>query len=612
MSGAGNVVAATLTAAQNYASAATSHMGTFTAALTGADFTPPTFSQSWVSPGGFTPVHVGSFTPEKVDAIDTTGQPPPGVFTSPDIVIDDFTEAAPSLYLPSAPTVSYGPTPVVPAAGTVALPDDPVLVDVALPTFLSLNTPTFAGVDLHYDYLNKLEKIPTLELVQPTPYHYARGPEYASALLDNLKAVLNERIKGGTGLNPAVEQAIWDRARSRETQTALANEAEVMRQSEALGFQLPSGVLAAQLREAQQAYYDKLSGFSRDVAIKQAEMEQENLKQTIEQGMQLEGQLIDYSLKLEQMTFEAAKAAAENAIQIYNGQVEKFKALLAAYDTYAAAYKTIMDAELSKVEVYKAELQGEQAKAEINNSLVQRYKAQIEAGMSRVEVYKAQVGAANTLVQLEQTKLGAVGEQIKAYVAQVNAETAKIEAYKAGVQAESTKMEIYRVKAQVFSAKAGAQAEKARAEISRFGAQVQQQGMAWEGYKALMAARGARAQSQAASATAAADAFRAKANANEAENTANARKWEAEIQQYAASQNYAMQIAKINGDWALRANGARIDAAKAGAQVYAQLTASAYGMVNASAGVSLGSTNSVGYSYGGDVQGTVAPVNMVS
>ena len=107
------------------------------------------------------------------------------MFTSPDIVIDDFTEAAPSLYLPSAPTVSYGPTPVVPAVGTVALPDDPVLVDVALPTFLSLNTPTFGGVDLHYDYLNKLENIPTLELVQPTPYHYARGPEYASALLDN-------------------------------------------------------------------------------------------------------------------------------------------------------------------------------------------------------------------------------------------------------------------------------------------------------------------------------------------------------------------------------------------------------------------------------------------
>ena len=33
---------------------------------------------------------------------------------------------------------------------------------------------------------------------------------YASQLLDNLKAQLNARIQGGTGLAPAVEQGIWD------------------------------------------------------------------------------------------------------------------------------------------------------------------------------------------------------------------------------------------------------------------------------------------------------------------------------------------------------------------------------------------------------------------
>ena len=34
-------------------------------------------------------------------------------------------------------------------------------------------------------------------------------------------------------------------------------------------------------------------------------------------GMQLEGQLIDYSYKLEQLTFDAAKTAAENAIRTH-------------------------------------------------------------------------------------------------------------------------------------------------------------------------------------------------------------------------------------------------------------------------------------------------------
>lgn len=573
--------------AKAYADAATSALNGFTSALNASIGAPATpFSPNWSPPDPPEPITPPD--PPVLQDITVTTPTAPGAFAegNPVITVGEFTDAAPSLYLPSAPTVTYGPAPTVPAVSEVSMPNEPALVDVALPTFLSLNTPTFGGVDLHYDYLNKLEDIPTLELVQPTPYHYARGPEYASALLDNLKAVLNERIKGGTGLNPAVEQAIWDRARSRETQTALANEAEVMRQSEALGFQLPSGVLAAQLREAQQAYYDKLSGFSRDVAIKQAELEQENLKQTIAHGMQLEGQLIDYSLKLEQMTFEAAKTAAENAIQIYNGQVEKFKALLTAYNTYAAAYKTIMDAELSKVEVYKAELQGEQAKAEINNSLVQRYKAQIEAGMSRVEVYKALVGAANTRVQLEQTKLGAVGEQIKAYVAQVNAETAKVEAYKAGVQAETAKIEIYSAKAQAYGIKTNAQAEKARAEISRFNALAQAKEAEWRGFEAQVRAEASRLDAIASHSGALTANYKAQTEVLQASASLQERTWEASAKQYEAGQNYAMQAAKMNGDWQMQATEARRDVAKAGTQVYAQLVASSYGMVNASASIS--------------------------
>lgn len=584
---AAGIVNDKFTQAKTYADAATSALNGFTSALNASIGAPPTpFSLNWSPPDPPEPTR----PPDPPTLQDITVRTPstPGALSEgkPNITVDEFADAEPSLYLPSAPTVTYGPAPTVPTVSEVDMPDEPTLVDVTLPTFLSLSTPTFGGVDLHYDYLSKLDDIPTLELVQPTPYHYARGPAYASALLDNLKAVLNERIKGGTGLNPAVEQAIWDRARSRETQTALANEAEVMRQSEALGFQLPSGVLAAQLREAQQNYYDKLSGLSRDVAIKQAELEQENLKQTIAQGMQLEGQLIDYSLKLEQMTFEAAKTAAENAIQIYNGQVEKFKALLAAYNTYAAAYKTIMDAELSKVEVYKAELQGEQAKAEINNSLVQRYKAQIEAGMSRVEVYKAQVGAANTRVQLEQTKLGAVGEQIKAYVAQVNAETAKIEAYKAGVQAETAKVTIYSAKAQAYGIKTNAQAEKARAEVSRFNALAQAKEAEWRGFEAQVRAEASRLDAIASHSGALTANYKVQAEVLQASASLQERAWEASAKQYEAGQNYAMQAAKMNGDWQMQAAEARRDVAKAGTQVYAQLVASSYGMVNASASIS--------------------------
>lgn len=55
----------------------------------------------------------------------------------------------------------------------------------------------------------------------------------------------------------------------------------------------------------------------------------------------------------------------------------------------------------------------------------------------------------------------------------------------------------------------------------------------------------------------------------------------------------------------------RAAAAKAGTQVYAQLVSSAYGMMHTSAGISGSATMSVGYSYGGDVSGTVSPVQSI-
>jgi len=84
-------------------------------------------------------------------------------------------------------------------------------------------------------------------------------------------------------------------------------------------------------------------------------------------------------------------------------------------------------------------------------------------------------------------------------------------------------------------------------------------------------------------------------------------RWETQIKDYEAGQQLMLQTAKINADVALQTNNARLDAAKVGAQVYAQLTSSAYGMVNASASISGSASNSVSYSYQGDVNADVSP-----
>lgn len=614
MASSAELVNSTFTLAQNYAQEAGNKMATFAARLNDAIYAPPTLSVTWNSlaaPQIEAAPDAPTMPTIEFDAATIGSAPSPFAESMPVLQIDEFTESAPEISLPTAPSISYGVVPVVPSVGTVTVPNAPEVDAPAAPTYLSVNAVPFSGIDLNDGWLAGLANRPELSIAAPTPYSYARGPEYQSQLLDALKGVLSQRMGGGTGLNPAVEQAIWDRARSRETQIALANQAEVMRQSEAFGFPLPTGALAAQLRTAQQDYFDKLSGLSRDVAIKQADLEQENLKATIAAGMQLEGQLIDYSYKLEQLTFEDAKQYADNAVQLHNAAIQQFQGLLQGYQTYASVYKSIIDGQLAKVEVYKAQLQGEQTKAEINKTLVEQYKAQIDAGMAQVRIYEAQVGAAKTLIELEQTKIGAAGEQIRAYVAQVNAETAKVEAFKASVQAEATKLDVYKTRAEVFGIRVGAQAEHSRALISRYSAMATAKTGEWEGYRARIQAEGARIDALGRQSSALLDGYRAENAAAQAKAELQTKVWETNMRQYEAGIQVSMQTAKINHDAAIQTNNARLDAAKAGTQTYAQLMASAYSMMHASAGISGSASMSVGYSYGGDVAGTVGAITSI-
>lgn len=611
MSTPAEVVANSFALAEGYAASAKSALTSFTSALNAAVYAPPSLSVTWNSLAA--PSLPSLPNQPTLPNIVFSAPTAPGDWTpvEPVIAIDDFTATEPTINLPAVYSPSFGAAPTVAAPNAVALPASPTLAAVVKPVYLALNTPTFGGVDLHQSYLDKLDDIPTLSLVAPTPYSYALGPEYASTLLSTLKAQLQQRLSGGSGLAPAVEQAIWDRARSRETTIAQANQDEVMRASEAFGFHLPTGVLAAQLRGAQQDYYDKLSGLSRDVAIKQAELEQENLKQTIAQGMELEGRLIDYSYKLEAMSFESAKVYAENAIQIHNAMLDEFKSLLSAYQTYAQAYDSIIKAELAKVDVFKALLAGEQTKAEINKSLVQQYVAEIDAGMSQVKIFEAEVGAAKVLMELEQIKVAASGEQIKAYVAQINGETAKVEASKVAIEAETSKLTSYKIKADVFTAKTGVQAEKARLGLGLLNAQASIKAQQWDGYKAKVGAESERMRALGMQSSAQMDGYRVGAAAVEATAGMHTKVWETKIKDYEASQSIVLQAGKINTDAIIATNNARLDASKVGAQVYAQLTSSAYSMIHASAGVSASGGTSVSYSYSNDTASTAPTITSV-
>ena len=569
------------------ADAATQAVNGFQEALNASIYAPPTISVQWqtLAAPNLPPIPDLPELPE-IDLQVPSGEPSALDATMGNVRIDDFDIVMPELNFPAAPNLTIGQAPVLPQVRDVAIPDAPTIVLPDAPAFLSLQTHSFGGINLHEDWLDKLDDIPTLSILQPAPFAYSPGARYASQLLDNLKAQLNARIHGGTGLSPAVEQAIWGRALDRETVVALAREQEVMRSAEALGFPLPSGVLAGQLQDARREYHDKLSGLSRDIAIKQAELEQANLQQATQLALQLESTLLEDTYKLEVLAIDAAKAAADNAIAAHNAAIEHFKALLAGYQAYASAYETVIRAELNKVEVFKALLSAEQTKADINKSLVERYKAEIDGAMAAVQIYQARIGAAKTLVELEGTRIQAGAEQVKAFVATVNAETAKADLYKTTISAESAKVEAVGTLARAYAAKVGGQAEKARVEIARLQAKVQAKSLEWDGWKAKLSAATAQVEAAARKSSIMVDGYRAGVSAAEAQAGAYMRRWEADIKQYEAGTNITFQAAKINTDAVLHTNDARMEAAKVGLTTSSQRLASAWSMVSATAQIS--------------------------
>lgn len=563
----------------------------FVAKLTDGFYQPPTVSVQWQSIAAPTlPELPTTPTLPSVEFVEPTGKPTPFTESLGSVAIDDMTLEMPDLNFGVAPTLNIGQAPALPEVREVAVPDAPEVVLPDIPTFLALQTHTFGGINLREEWLDKLDDIPELSILQPAPFSFTPNARYASQLLDNLKARLNERIQGGTGLTAADEAAIFGRALDRETKVALAREQEVMRAAEAMGFPLPSGALAGQLADARREYHEKLSGLSRDIAIKQAELAQANMQQATDLALRLEGTLLEDAYKMEVLAIDAAKAVAQNAIDVHNAAVEHYKALLAGYQAYANAYDTVIKAELNKVEVFKALLSAEQTKADINKSLVDRYKAEIEGRMAAVEIYKARVSAAQTLVELERTRIQAGAEQVRAFVATVNAETAKADLYKATISAEGTKAEAFGALTRAYGSKVGAQAEKARAEVAKFQALISAKGLEWDGWKAQVAAQTAKVDAAARQSNIMMDGYRVASAALESKAGMFTRLWESKIKEYEAGMNITFQAAKQNAEAVMHAGDARLDANKVALAAMSQQVASAWTAVSASAQIS-GSAN---------------------
>lgn len=94
-------------------------------------------------------------------------------------------------------------------------------------------------------------------------------------------------IEGGTGMNKHVEGQIWARDRARILADARSQEKEVLEGFAARRYPVPPGAALGMTAQIRAEAAGKIAQASRDVAIKQAEIEIENVKFAVEQAIAL-------------------------------------------------------------------------------------------------------------------------------------------------------------------------------------------------------------------------------------------------------------------------------------------------------------------------------------
>lgn len=486
--------------------------------------------------------------------------------------------------LPVAPTLD----PVaLPEAFEVTLPATPTLIGLQLPDVPTLDLPTF---DVALPAVPMAPDVGSFAFVEE---------RYASALLDDLRARLLEWVDGAaTGLDPAVERAIWTRAREREADANQRKLRELSRDFARRGFTKPQGALSVALSDALQEIQHRDADLSREIMVKQAELEQSNRHFAFEQAWQVESGLIQYANQIAQRAFEAARFALQIALEVFQAQAAQYEAQIKGVALQVDVFKARLQAELAKLDIFRAQIEAQKLVGEINTQLTEQYKAQLLGVQALADIYKARVEAANVIAEINKAAISAYAERVRAYGEAVRAKAAEYDGYATRVKAEVSKVDVFRAQADAyrsqvegFSALVSAKAAektlelkiKQEAPIDLFKART-------EAFRTQVGAESERVRALGAIYQADAQVFSARTQADSARASAEATIYRAESDVNVAEAQIRIEAAKANISKLMSQVQLLSENVRAGAQVSAQLAAAALSQINISTGTSASSS----------------------
>ncbi len=210
--------------------------------------------------------------------------------------------------------------------------------------------------------------------------------------------ICNTILNGGTGIPVAVEDQIWERSRAREALDAQRQTDEVIEQFAGRGFTLPSGALLNATARIQDGLSQKVSTHSREVAIKQVDIEIANIRFAVEQGIKLRLGAIDATINYLRAWLGIVKESVDYGTAISTARLK-------LYDSSSDYYRALIAGEALLLDWGKANsvafLEGQRNFVSLTNENTKaRVDAAIKSAAAIASIASAATAAQNSLAQI--------------------------------------------------------------------------------------------------------------------------------------------------------------------------------------------------------------------
>ena len=520
--------------------------------------------------------------PTKPSALRNFNLAPPDVdmdFEFPELPeeLENITILAPTLTeheVPEKPVVQIPVFNALAPTDDITPPDD--YVERMEAAYQSIAPSMRNAIDAHMDGL----------LARYNPRYH----EQLTALEDKLETYL----EGGTALSPAVENQIQERAKAKVNAEYLRVHKTVYADAAKRGLMLPDGVLNASLQEARQAASNNLAAMASEIAIKQAELEQQNLQFAIQMTQNLRLAVISAAVSyhgslvaLNGQALDYAKTVLSAMIEVYNSLVKAFTAKLELYKTEAQVFESRVRGALAVVEIYKAEIDALEALINVDKAKVDLYRSRIDALQLLANVYKSKVEAIVSQAAVEKMKIDLFGAQVQAFGVEAQAKSAEWQGYSAALNGQEARLRAYGEKVRAFVARFDAYRTRIQAKATQLEAITShnrnitaQYATAVQAYSAQVDASAKVASVQVEHNRAQLSAFQARMNAQEAAARTETEYWRTRanlvIEEFKAIIMAAVEAARVSTQ---QAKGVA-EVAVAGAKVYEGLASSALSGMN--------------------------------